>query len=220
MKKGLTLIEFVIIIALFAAFFIVAYPFFKRWKTTINRNDAIRSLRTLATAQNQYQGTEVTDQDNDGIGEYGLFGELTGTYKCRSANGIQRKKLIPSLLGGKFKPHKGVVKSNGYLFKIYLPGVKLVTDTEGGLKGSAANANFQEYSWRAYAWPIKYGTTGYQILAIDQQLKETGAGNSNQKYSGFEKPIVPDAAGDAECRKHLEKGIYKNEHWSPFDCGI
>lgn len=48
-----------------------------------NERAAIADLRSIASAQAQLASSGAIDTDDDGVGEYGYFGELAGTAPLR-----------------------------------------------------------------------------------------------------------------------------------------
>ena len=48
--------------------------------------------------------------------------------------------------------------------------------------------NAQEERWVAYAWPIKFGVTGFRVMAIDINQQVYFTKNKNGFYSGKQKP--------------------------------
>jgi hypothetical protein len=128
-----------------------------------NETAAIATLRNITSAQAQFQATARADVNQNGVGEYGFFGELSGAVAVRGG-----RKLVPPVLSSVFKKHdKGVVTRAGYHFRIYL------CDAEGKPVGEehgtdGVDAKLAEVTWCAYAWPVEYGVTGKRTFFVNQ----------------------------------------------------
>jgi hypothetical protein len=114
---------------------------------------AIATLRNLISAQSQFRSTARADENNNGVGEYGSFGELSGAAPVR--DGIP---LNPPFLSPAFRDVAGGrVERTGYYFQIFLPraGDRLALPElpDGGYEAGAVHADVAETTWCAYAWP-------------------------------------------------------------------
>ncbi|MHC4940332.1 MAG: DUF2950 family protein [Planctomycetota bacterium] len=127
-----------------------------------NEMAAIATLRNITSAQAQFQATARADENNNGVGEYGTFAELSGATGVRGG-----KKLVPPVLSSAFRnPKDGVVERSGYYFRIYLhdaDGKAIGTGTKG------VDPVRAEARWCAYAWPKEYGKTGTRSFFVDQR---------------------------------------------------
>ncbi|MCK6462146.1 MAG: hypothetical protein L6Q95_19860, partial [Planctomycetes bacterium] len=115
---------------------------------------AIATLRNVISAQAQFQCTARADEDQDGIGEYGSFAELSGAAGVRDG-----KPLNPPVLSSAFKlVSKGRAERNGYRYRIYLPGAGGLPVTErdkGGIGAGEVSPDLAETTWCVYAWPVE-----------------------------------------------------------------
>jgi prepilin-type N-terminal cleavage/methylation domain-containing protein len=183
MKKGFTLIELMIVIAIIAIIAAIAIPGLLRARISGNEGSAVGTLRTMSTSQGQAQGASVVDQDGDGTGEFITLGELCGVTNMRGPNnGNQGRTADPSYITKALDPTStglsGYGSKSGYFFKVYLPGdAACVSDTGAALNGNVTNANSQEVKWRGYAWPASAKSSGNRAFAVDQAAEVFACGN-------------------------------------------
>lgn len=184
-NKGFTLIELMIVVAIIAIIASVAIPRLMAARLSANESAAIATLRSLTSAQAQVQSSAAIDTDGDGSGEYGFFGELSGTLPCRiSAAGVPAAGVVgtdelnPAVLSAAFGTvANSVVTRSGYNFQIWLPdnagGAPVVGGAEAATGGATAGAepdpNNGEVMWAAYAWPITQNQTGNRCFFTNQE---------------------------------------------------
>ncbi len=89
-EGGFTLVEVMIVVAIIAVVAAIAIPNLLAARLSSNEAAAIATLRTIHAAQAQVQGTGKIDVDNDAVGEYGTFAELTG------GTGVRRTYVPPA----------------------------------------------------------------------------------------------------------------------------
>ena len=170
--SGFTLIELMIVIAIIAIIAAIAIPNLLSARLNSNETAAIATLRNIISAQAQFQSTSRADVNNNGVGEYGTFGEMSGNNGVRGGNTLQ-----PPVLSTAFRTvsANGTVSRSGYIFQIWLPGAAGVGVAEfagGGAGtdgvGTGIDSDIAETTWCAYAWPANYGNTGNRSFFVNQ----------------------------------------------------
>ncbi len=148
-----------------------------------DRVAAIATLRNLISAQAQFQAMARADEDADGVGEFGSFGELSGACPVRDG-----EPLNPPVFSAAFREvNHGRVTRRGYHYRIYLPlaGQQGVAERDGG--GYAAHQvdpDLAESTWCCYAWPVEKGLPAFFVNQGGDILE-----NRTADYAGdFEPP--------------------------------
>ena len=85
-KQEFNIVNAIVVLAVLSLFFIVEDANIAQMRHSSCEGSAVGTMRNLATAQQTFQSNTKVDQDLDGIGEYGLFSELTGARGCRADN--------------------------------------------------------------------------------------------------------------------------------------
>lgn len=165
---------------------------------------AIGTLRSLATAQEQFRAQHLCDQDGDGVGEYGLLGELAGIDAIRGTGvKVARSPFIAAVLG--VKDAQGIPEKSGYLYRLYLPagGVgPALGEGQTAASAAPANADAQESRWCCYAWPKKSERSARRVFVMTQDGEIWSSDNrgTRQRYEGTSRVPSPDAALDVAGR--------------------
>ncbi len=198
-NKGFTLIELMIVVAIIAIIAAIAIPQLLRSRISSNETAAIGTLTTLRTVQAQFQQAVVVDQNGNGIGEYGLFQELSGQEVPRGATGARTPgEFISQELGA--VDANGIATKAGYMFLIFMPADGVGPCVSEGAIDLAltvpANADEQEVRWCCYAWPVSRTETGNRAFCVNQTgtVYQSQNDANTQLYSGTLTMPAPEAA--------------------------
>ncbi|MGE0190619.1 MAG: type II secretion system protein [Planctomycetota bacterium] len=168
---GFSLVELITVIAILALVAALGIPSLLPARISANETAAIATLRTLSTAQAQFQQRTLVDGNGDGSGEYGSFTELSGAGAGRMA-----AALVPTHLSGAFRgvsadaAGRGAVNKSGYWYRIWLPAPSRDGTCEDALGAFtvAPDAQLAAAAWCAYAWPASYQQSGNRTFFVNQ----------------------------------------------------
>jgi hypothetical protein len=158
-----------IVVAIIAILAAIAIPNLLAARLRANETAAISILRTISSAQAQFQRSGKADEDNDGTGEYGFFAELTGKAGVRGGSMRVPTDMTQSMSA--VDPN-GEVSRNGYIYRLYLPEALGVGHREAALGGIAPGVlepDGAEVHWIVYAWPANHGHSGIRTFFVNQK---------------------------------------------------
>jgi prepilin-type N-terminal cleavage/methylation domain-containing protein len=222
-KKGFTLIELMIVIAIIAIIAAIAIPGLLRSRIGANETSAIGSMKTVTAGEEQFRSQACVDEDSDGVGEYGTIGELSGNDNYRDAGvgagvNCSTSPFIPTV----FAPDaNGYAQKSGYIFTIFVSSAAAALWTAASTSNLPGNysvaADNNEEDFIALAWPSDYGKSGNRCFALNSQGQIMQNANSDQKEgTAAATPMgIADALTGANFIQATETGAMTSK-WAPI----
>jgi hypothetical protein len=175
----------------------IAIPNLLAAKLSANETAAIATCRNLCSCQAQIQASGKIDVDEDGIGEYGTFLEMTGTVGVRTKAG-RGAPVSPPVLSSSLAnvDSRGIVVKSGYAYILYLPdatGKGWVHETGGTSLSGPVGTDEAEVRWCVYAWPVVRGNTGNRCFFVNEAGDVFQSANEMARHSGTMAPPAPDS---------------------------
>ena len=206
-RSGFTMVELMIVAAIIAVLSAIGVPKLMSSRVSANENAAIATLRTISSAQAQFQSSCAVDTNADGGGDHGFFGEMASVAPLRQYDvatdgaGIGPDFLEPGILPTPFDriivdgAGEGVTQRSGYYFKMFLPAATVggltpgvgengVADVGGADAAAMPDPANSEILWACYAWPVEAGKTGNRAFFINQEGDLLQFLNKTGTYSG------------------------------------
>ncbi|MDA3960926.1 MAG: prepilin-type N-terminal cleavage/methylation domain-containing protein [Planctomycetota bacterium] len=183
MRKGFTLIELMIVIAIIAIIAAIAIPNLLESRLSSAETAASASLRSgIFSGQEIFRSSAHNDMDWDNKGEYGHLGHLSGTRDCwgravagvASANATARDSL--EIISQAYESNDVAAAQSsatlsdvqGYLFASYLNCDSQANSTDDTVGGGKDQISSSENYFIAVSVPVAFGDSGRRPFFITQ----------------------------------------------------
>lgn len=176
MRKGFTLIELMIVIAIIAIIAAIAIPNLLESRITASESSAASSLRSgVFTGQTTFRAAAHNDMDNDNKGEYGHLGHLSGGKDTWGNPVADAETLAGNLeLLGEEWDSADVLSGqpsttndiNGYHFASFLYADSDVVNDQNLTAVEEAEFNNAEIYYCVVAVPVSFNDTGRRSFVL------------------------------------------------------
>jgi prepilin-type N-terminal cleavage/methylation domain-containing protein len=183
-SPGFTLVELMIVIAIIAIIAAIAVPNLLAARMSANETATVSTLRTITTAQAQFQRAGYADENNDGIGEYGVLAELGAAVYVRGTTRYAVANMSASLadVGA-----TGEASRSGYLYRVYLPmaaGVGFQELPGGGMTAGTLDPTIAAVNWCIYAYPEHFAGSGHRTFFANERCELTTTADPRYQLTG------------------------------------
>jgi hypothetical protein len=183
-----------IIVSIIAVVGAITIPRLRSPRLQANEQAAVTMLERVIAAQRYVRNHHLIDSNNDGIGEFGFFQELTGMRNTRvdtdgdsiSDDESNVAVIPPALAGSVFIDGHGRVLRSGYLFQMFLPDRvdDFQAERHTGVPYPPVSALLSVNNWACLAWPVTCGESGQRVFFVNQTGLILECDNDVSRYTG------------------------------------